>query len=168
MRLAWWRDALGMAVSDRPRGDPVLDSLGELWSGRESGLVALIDGWERMLEEPPLPREAAMEFAEGRAQALADLATLAQLDERVAENVRAAGRLWAVADAASRIEDENERKTLLSLGADLPRPARLPSPLRGVAILGALADRALKAGGAPLLAGRGAALVALRAGLLGR
>ena len=28
MRLAWWRDALGMAVSERPQGDAVLDGIG--------------------------------------------------------------------------------------------------------------------------------------------
>jgi phytoene synthase len=28
MRLAWWREALGKPLADRPRGDEVLDAVG--------------------------------------------------------------------------------------------------------------------------------------------
>jgi len=168
MRLAWWRDTLGMKIGDRPEGDVVLDAIGVHWAGAEHALVALVDGWECMLSEPPLPREAAKGFADGRAKALSGLAGILGVDRKITERLEAAGRLWALADAASHIADDNERQTLIEIGRALPWPEALPSPFRGVAVLGALGKRAIEAGGAPLMAGRGAALVALRAGLLGR
>lgn len=168
MRLAWWRDALGIPVSDRPTGDHVLDAIGERWAGGEKALIALVDGWEHMLCEPPLSREAALAFAQGRGAGFAGLSAITGGGEALARDLEAAGQVWAVADAASHVAQGEERQTLLDLAASLPRPGRLPAPYRGVAILGSLGARALKAGGAPLMAGRGAALVAFRAGLLGR
>lgn len=168
MRLAWWRDTLGMDASERPSGDAVLDAIGSEWRGPDRALVALVDGWECMLSEPPLSREAALGFAEGRAEALAGLAALPRVDERTAESIRTAGHLWAFADAASHVASGEERETFLDLGREWPAPGRLPPPFRGVAVLGALGARSIAAGGAPLMAGRGAALRALRAGLLGR
>ncbi len=168
MRLAWWRDMLGTPRSERPEGDTVLDAIGHHWIGFESALVALIDGWEQMLSEPPLSSEAALAFAQGRAEALAGLVLLIGPDPAIAETVKNAGRIWALADAASHLSQGEERTTILQLGADQPRPGRLPAPFKGVAVLGALGARSLAAGGAPLMAGRGAALIAARAGLLGR
>ena len=100
---------------------------------------------------------------------MAGLASFAAGARAVADDIRMCGEIWALADAASHIEQGEERQTLLDLASELSRPSRnLPAPFRGVAILYALAERALQAGGAPLMAGRGAALVALRAGLFGR
>ncbi|MEM7688089.1 MAG: hypothetical protein AAF291_03630 [Pseudomonadota bacterium] len=168
MRLAWWRDTLGMEISDRPKGDAVLDALGRHWAGAESAIIALVDGWEHMLSDPPLSREAALGFANGRGDALAGLVSLSGSDAGLCEKVRSAGRIWALADAASHIAEEVERRTFIDLAGELDPPARLPAPFRGVAVLGALGARAIAAGGAPLMDGRGAALTALRAGLLGR
>lgn len=168
MRLAWWRDTLGTEPKDRPQGDAVLDAIGARWGEATPALVALVDGWETMLSEPPLPREAAAAFADGRAQALAGLARLGQASEPVTQAIKSAGRIWAIADAVSHLSPGEERETMLALGKTLPTTARLPSPFRGVAVLGALGSRAIASGGAPLMAGRGAALTALRAGLLGR
>ncbi|MEL7319626.1 MAG: squalene/phytoene synthase family protein, partial [Pseudomonadota bacterium] len=168
MRLAWWRDTLGTPVNERPEGDMVLDALGAHWAGQEAALVALVDGWEWMLSEPPLSREAAEGFAKGRAHALGALANFLSDDANVQPHLQNAGMIWALADAASHIAEESERATLLEIARDLPSPEPLPSPYRGVAVLGALGVRSIAAGGAPLMAGRGAALVAFRAGLLGR
>ena len=168
MRLAWWRDTLGQPASERPQGDQVLDAVGEHWLGAEDALIAVVDGWEQMLSEPPLKRDAAEAFAEGRAEGLAGLARLINSPETVAGAVKEAGRTWAIADAVSHVSAGEERDTLLELGRGLPAVPKLPSPFRGVAVLAALGKRALDAGGAPLMDGRGAALVALRAGLLGR
>lgn len=168
MRLAWWRDTLGMAVGDRPEGDAVLDTLGVVWAGQEGALVALVDGWEWLLSEPPLSRQAAEGFVKGRGQALSALTNFVSDDAEVRPLLENAGMIWALADAASHIAEESERATLLEIARDLPPIEPLPSPYRGVAVLGALGVRSIKAGGAPLMAGRGAALVALRAGLLGR
>ena len=168
MRLAWWRDALGMAVSERPQGDAVLDGIGTYWGGAEASLVALVDGWEHMLSEPPLDATAARDFVSGRAEGLSGLAILSGSNALVAEKIRAVGRFWALADAASHIAEEAERQTLLDLAPELGARDQLSTPFRGVAVLGALGERSIRAAGAPLMAGRGAALVALRAGLLGR
>lgn len=180
IRLAWWRDSLSLAVSERPAGDQVLDAIGVHWQGAEAALIALIDGWEHMLSEPPLSREAAMAFAKGRGAGLAGMVTLMRTQDRtklsdresVEANVQAAiqavGEMWALADAASHVAEDGERAILLNLAAELPALQRLSAPYCGVAVLGALAARAVKAGGAPLMAGRGAALTAMRAGLLGR
>jgi phytoene synthase len=168
MRLAWWRDTLGMTISERPGGDEVLDEIGRHWRGAEPSLVALVDGWENMLVAPPLTREAALAFAEGRARGLAGLANLHEGHEPEADSIADAGRVWAIADAVSHVSKGEERDTLLELGRNLPAPSRLSGPFRGVAVLGALGTRALAAGGIPLMSGRGAALAALRAGLLGR
>ena len=168
MRLAWWRDTLAMDVSDRPQGDAVLDALGERWRGAEASLVALVDGWEAMLSEPPLAREAGLAFANGRAEGIAGLGKLWGASAAVCDTIAAAARIWALADAASNVAEDTERETLLALARDLPAPAALPAPYRGVGVLAALGARSVRAGGAPLMAGRGAALVALRAGLLGR
>ena len=65
VRLAWWREELGKDPIDRPTGDAVLDAIGKHWSGQEPALRKMVDGWEEMLAEPPLPTSAAMEFATG-------------------------------------------------------------------------------------------------------
>jgi len=168
MRLAWWRDTLGAAISDRPAGDEVLDAINAHWSGHEAALIAVADGWEHMLAEPPLPRASALEFAQGRGEGLAGCAALAGVTGSECDAVRMIGQLWALADAASHVAEADERATLLNLAREMPARQRLGSPLRGVAVLGALAQRSLENDGAPLMAGRGAALVAMRAGLLGR
>ncbi len=168
MRLAWWRDTLGAPLGDRPAGDAVLDAVGEHWEGHEAALVALVDGWECMLAEPPLSPEGAQAFAKGRAVAIAGCAAMTGAGAQEVEAVERSAMLWAIADAASHMADGAERSTMLEVAARFPDRTRLQSPFRGIAVLGALARRALDAGGAPLMAGRAAAVVAMRAGLLGR
>lgn len=168
MRLAWWREMLGKPVSDRPAGDQVLDAIGSCWQGREAALVALVDGWEHMLSAPTLTRDAASAFADGRAAAFGALASFSEGADAYRPQLEAAGRIWALADAASQIDAGAERETLVALGRALPHPGSLPAPFRGIAILAALGARSLKAGGAMLMEGRGAGWTAFRAGLLGR
>lgn len=168
VRLAWWRDTLNLEVIERPKGDPVLDAIGERMAGAGIEFIPLVDGWEQMLSEPPLSREAASAFAKGRADALAGLAALNGFPEDIQRDVHAASYLWALADAASHISDGRERQTLLDLAQEQRSPGRLPKPFRGLAVLAALGRRAIKAGGVPLMAGRSASLVAFRAALLGR
>jgi phytoene synthase len=168
MRLAWWRETLGMAVSERPQGDEVLDAIAKHWAGAEAALIALVDGWENLLLDPPLTRDAALAFVDGRAEGLAGLANLHSGHAHYADAIRSVGRVWAIADAVSHVSAGEEREMLLDLGRSLPARNRLPAPFRGVAVLGALGARAVAEGGLPLMEGRGAALTALRAGLLGR
>jgi phytoene synthase len=166
MRLTWWRDMLGVPVSERPKGDAVLTQIGEHWHGQELALIALVDAWEEMLSDPPLPRDAALRFAKGRA---AGFIALAQMQKPSTDLAKFApiGQAWALVDAAVHISDVGERDMLFELAKSIDRTPRTPPALRGAAVLDALARRSLMKSGAPLMEGRGAALTALRAGLLG-
>lgn len=161
MRLAWWREALGKPIADRPRGDLVLDSAGKHWAGREAGLIALVDGWEVLVSVPQIGTDEAEAFARQRAAFFALLPNEAA-PPAMAEAV-AAARVWALADAAAAVSDPAERAVLIAAGqAAAARPMRLPAALRGLAVLVALGRRALARGGRPLMEGRAAALSALR------
>lgn len=163
MRLAWWRDMLGQDMADRPTGDVVLDGIGQHWRGREAALVKLVDGWEHLLAPPPLGEDDARAFADGRRGALS-----AVFEGDIEEVGRAASR-WALADLAAKVSLDEERAMLVRLGLeDARKLPRLPREARGLAVLGSLAKRALDRGGRPLMEGRGAAITAARAAILGR
>lgn len=167
MRLAWWRDELAKPREHRPPGDAVLDAIGMHWSGAEAALSQLVDGWEVMLGEPPLTRDAAKSFANGRAAPFAFGAGAYRSDDW--QRVHAAASRWALADAAANISDDKERQTFAELGMGwISNVGTIPRHLRGLAILEGLAVRSLKSSGAPLMAGRGAALLSLRLGIFGR
>lgn len=160
MRLAWWREALGKAVADRPRGDAVLDAIGHHWQGREASLVALVDAWEILVTSASIGSQEAAAFGSGRGAFFAALA-----GEGAAEQARlaAAGARWALADAAAGVSDPAERAVLTSAGLGVGgAQVRIPGDLRGLAVLESLALRALRRGGRPLMEGRGAPLAALR------
>jgi len=164
MRLAWWRDTLRSPVSERPQGDAVLDRVAIHWQGREAALGELVDAWEVLVAAEAMERADILAFARGRAAPFAALAEGAESAERA----RLAGLRWALAEAAPRLSDPTERERFVELGLEhVGSRGRLPRALRGLAVLDALAIRALKRGGRPLMEGRGAALAALRAAVLG-
>lgn len=168
LRLAWWRDELGKAPTDRARGDPILDTIGETWAGKESALVHLVDGWEQLVGEVPLPSPAIEGFAGARAGTFAALARLAR-QPAAEERAQQAGRIWALADFAARVSNDEERRTALGLAeAKGRRYPSLPRALRPLAVLRGLAHRSLAHGGAPLVARRRDILAALRLGMIGR
>ena len=164
MRLAWWRDALGTPIAERPRGDAVLDAIGTHWAGRETALVAMVDGWEVLVTAERLGRAEIDAFGTQRSKffaALDDDFSLASSDR-----VAAAGIRWALADAAAGVSDDAERTALVEAGlARSGEAGSMPRSLRGLAVLDALALRALRRGGRPLMEGRGAPLAALRAAI---
>ena len=163
MRLAWWRDALGKPAADRPRGDAVLDAVATHWAGRETALIAMVDGWEVLINAETLgPAEIAAFGAQRGAffGALHDDAT-----PEVKHRVAAAALRWALADAVTAVSDAGERAQMIETALAGVGAGRLPKPLRGLAVLDALAMRALRRGGRPLMEGRGASLVALRAAI---
>lgn len=165
MRLAWWRDALGRPVLERPRGDAVLDGLGVHWAGREAALIRLVNAWEVLVTADRLGPGEIESFAAGRGAFFAEFAAQDAPDDLSAHLV-AAGQCWALADAASCVSDEHERAALVAAGlAVMRRAGRLPRELRGLAVLKALALRSLQNGGRPLMEGRGASLAALRAAI---
>ncbi len=166
MRLAWWRDMLAKDRDARPRGDAVLDRVGEHWRGEERALIELVDGWEEMLSET-FERIQAEGFVAGRAAPFAVLARMADVGAD-ADACLMAGRQWALADAASHIGEGAERDVLLDLARSEPATTGLPRSMRGLAVLEALARRSIARGGPPLMEGRGASLVAARAAIIGR
>ena len=168
MRLAWWRDRLGEARETRPRGDPVLDAIGEHWRGEEPALVALVDGWEELLGEAPLNENAFERFAEGKGAAFAAAARLAG-QGGYAEAARLAGCRYALGDCLSRLSNPLERKRLRTVANRISSGrSRLPRALRPLAVLGGLGERVLRRGAGPLFGDRASALLATRLGILGR
>lgn len=169
MRLAWWRDMLGQAPATRPKGDAVLDAISHIWGDETAPLISLVDGWEHILVQPPLPQDAAHAFAQGRIDALLHAIGPA-LQSACVQAVRDAAGIWALADLAAKVSDPGERTMLVQLGLAMAQHQRdrLPPSARGLAVLRALGLRGLKAGGAPLMEGRSAALIAFRAAIIGR
>lgn len=166
MRLAWWRDMFAKPVSERPTGDAVLDAIGKHWEGDEEVLSALVDGWEHMLVEPPLDEGALLNFANGRIAPLLNLVD--SLSGASLNDAGAALRRWALADAAANTVEGDERLLMLRLARSQVRSrACFARGLRGFAVLDALARRSVDCGGRPLMEGRAAALIALRAGVTG-
>lgn len=162
MRLAWWREALGKPAAQRPRGDAVLDSIGEFWHGREASLAAMVDGWEVLVRAESIGSSEAVAFGTGRGAFFVGLCP-DPLSPTLTNRLAAAGQVWALADAATSVSDPAERSVLIAAGlAAHGAVGRFPSNMRGLAVLEALAVRALKGGGHPLMEGRGAPLAALR------
>jgi phytoene synthase len=164
MRLAWWRDALGTPIADRPRGDAVLDAIGVQWAGREAAPVSLVDGWEVLVSAERLGPAEIDAFGTQRGAFFCALDDAAA--RKVAARIAAAGFRWAIADAATAVSDADERAALVEAGlARIAPGGPMPRALRGLAVLEALALRALRGGGRPLMEGRGAPLAALRAAI---
>lgn len=165
LRLAWWREQLA-TMGDKGEsggGDPLLASI-RVWPGSRAPLVGLVDGWEAMVGEAPLPASAFAPLAEARASAFAALAA----SEQEAASAMAMARAWALADIADRLSDPREREAALALvQAQDWRARRLGRGLRSLCVLHALAARAVsrKAGAR---AGFVDLLVAMRVGLFGR
>jgi phytoene synthase len=167
MRLAWWREALAKPLAKRPRGDEVLDGLGQHWAGREAALVAMVDAWETLVTAETLGRAEAEAFGAQRGAFFAALAV--EQSPSLALRLAAAGQRWALADAAAAVADGDERAALVAAGqARTVALGRVPRDLRGLAVLDGLARRALAHGGQPLMEGRGAALAALKAAIFPR
>ncbi len=167
MRIAWWRDMLSASASDRPAGDVVLDAIGASWGGDAQLLQPLADVWEVFLIAEELTADILSQFAQGRAIPLAE--ALGCAHEDVAKQVQEAGSLWALADTAAHASDKTERELILELArAKLNVNTSAGSLPRALAVLTALSRRSIRRGGQPLMVGRGTALTALRAGLIGK
>lgn len=164
MRLAWWREALGKPPEARPQGDTVLDALGVAWAGQEAALVQMIDAWEILITAEHMDTAQARAFGAGRGVFFGALGSGA--GEGSTQRLATAGLRWALADAVTAVSDAAERRVMIAAGLAEPSGKdRFPAQLRGFAVLEALALRALRRGGRPLMDGRGAPLTALRAAI---
>ena len=168
LRLAWWRDALAASAGEVPRGNPLLDELADTFGQQRQSLGALVDGWEAVLLAEPIDRFAIHALKAGREAGWLALASAlgAGTDDTA---VRFAAGRWALADLLSGLPQEDRTPEIIAdAQTSLGQPASMSRAMRPLAVLDALARRSIAAGGAPLLAGRGSAMVALRAGVFGR
>ena len=153
LKLAWWRDRLGADSALWPKGEPLLARLAA-WSD-PSRLIALVDGWEALLAEPPVDGD---QFAAGRAAAVEALAgQLGAAREAAGPTARA----WAMAELAL------DQAASLA-GTDRQPLPRLPRVLRPLAVLAGTTRRAVARGGGDAVYRPGTFLTAVRIGLLGR
>ncbi len=168
MRMAWWRDELAKAPQARATGEPLLAAIGKTWRGEEGALRALVDGWEQLLADPPLPASAAENFAAARAGAFAGVARIAGgADDDAAVTI--AAKRWALADLAANTHDLDEKAAFVAAGLELgDQPVRLSRAMRPLLVLDRLARASLAEGGTPLLQGRRNILAAMRLGLFGK
>lgn len=99
MRLTWWHEVLSDESGVKGRGDPLVDALRNdagIMAARDN-LLAMIDGWEVLLDPLPLDAEALQVFAKGRGGGLfAAMGGSAR---------SAAGPLWALWDLSGHIGD---------------------------------------------------------------
>lgn len=164
IRLAWWRDRLNEPADRRPAGEPLLTMIGEGWVGREPALVPLVDAWEALLCDTDPQDGTIAAFADGRGHALA---AFAQGCGDTGIGAALAGRRWALADLASRMGETPARDAARKLARTMPDTRRFSRSLRGLAVLDALAARALSRG-QQMTVDRSAALLAWRVGMTGR
>jgi len=167
LRLAWWREALSGDPTQWPRGEPLLGAL-RSWDGQLPALMQLVDGWEAMTGDAPLPSEALDRLASARGAAFAALAEIVGAPGK-AQAAAHSGRAWALADIASRLTRSEEMRTAVELVAGQDwKTGGLPRQLRPLAVLHGLAARSVRRGEQPGQAGPLALLAAIRLGLLGR
>lgn len=164
MRLAWWREQLGKPAAGRAQGEPVLALLGQVPELGQA-LQCLVDGWEVLLGEAPIPADGLAAFAAQRGEACAALACAVGAG-RHGDAARRCGDEWARAELATRLSDPHEQATALALASQASwQSIALPRSLRPLKVLHALAIRSK--GHAPLLGRRRDILAAFRLGLLG-
>ncbi len=139
IRLAWWREQLLMGEGAERSADPVLEAIRSS-IGRHDvirhHLAEMVNGWETLLEEGPLPESSLDSYARGRGESL--FAAAAGCAGIAADaSVRACGVIWALADLAGRFTDrETAERARARAGKSLPR---LDKKLRPFSLLAGLA-----------------------------
>lgn len=168
MRLAWWRDVLAAAPDARPSGEPLVEAIGSAWGLHSRDLVGLVDAWEALLTAERLDAHSIEGFLAARSRGWEALAAgPLRLENPGPASVLA--RRWVAADLLAHLSDQGERELVMATARVQPAPLlSADRSLRPLAILAGLANRSLDRGGAPLMQGRGAALIALRIGIFAR
>jgi len=165
IKLAWWRERLSEPRDRWPAGEPLLALLQD-WPGDTVPLAGMADGWEWMLAEE-LDSAAIEGFVEGRAAGWHALAQAVAPGD--ADKALATARHWVLADLLLHTYDDAETERVRAAReAEGRGTPRLPRALRPLAVLHALAGRALDRGSRDLLDGSGALATAMRVGILGR
>lgn len=143
LRLAWWREALAKLDSEPAPAEPVLQALERevLPRGvKGASLVPIVHGWEVLVEEETLGRDALLRFCAGRGQlfAAAGMAIGAAPDDLLAS----AGQGWALVDLARHLRAPGEAAEARDLAAPLLEEAVSRRWSRNGRALGALAHLA--------------------------
>ncbi|HMO75488.1 MAG TPA: hypothetical protein PKD99_10360 [Sphingopyxis sp.] len=118
IKLAWWRDMMGLLARDPaalPKGEPLLADLQATWAGRD-GLDALVDAAEALL---------LAEDGQARAQAAGDFGERLFALSAGSEDEPARGRRWGLLWGAMLQEDAASAHALFAAAkaADAPRSA---------------------------------------------
>jgi phytoene synthase len=149
IRLAWWREALEQLDRAPAPAEPRLQAVARelLPRGIKGGdLAALEDGWLRLFDPFPWSNETA-EAIWLRGNLLFGLG--AKVADKPSDQIRAAGGIWALVDAARRCSDAQARAMLLSQAARFAQPlggVSFARPLRGLSALAAVAMRDVRRG----------------------
>ncbi|MDB5701514.1 MAG: hypothetical protein JWL66_1713 [Sphingomonadales bacterium] len=131
MRLTWWHERLtALDVGELP-AEPLLQDLAHYALHHDvtgADLADLIDGWEALLEPPPLGNEELAVFADKRGGTLFRLSSRL-LGKQADEN---GGQGWALVDFARHCSDaETASRAMAIARGRLDRPAsKLAKPLR--------------------------------------
>lgn len=139
IKLAWWRDSLERLDREKPPAEPVLQALAELVlpagiSGAE--LAEMEEGWAVLPSDAPLLAEDLAAHARKRGALL--FACAARL---LGSDGEAGGEAWALVDLARHCGNSEDRDAALAAARALPPSPRVPSRLRPLGMLGALARR---------------------------
>lgn len=150
IRMAWWRERLQELDNDGSTpAEPRLRAIARQLVSRGicgDALSKLEDAWTPMLE--PFPWEEAV--AEGlrlRGRILFGIG--ARLLGGVAKDAEAAGALWSLVDGGRHCSDAESRGYLCSAARTAVEevPSKMPSTIRPLTILAALAAYDLRPGG---------------------
>lgn len=137
IRLAWWRERLEESAALLPEGEPLLAALDGAFSADRRILASLVNGWEAMTGDAPLPPDVLEAMAEGRADAIALVAAISGANQPEARRL---GRNWALADLATNLSHPQEREAAITLALQQDwRSARLPRAMRPLVVLHGLA-----------------------------
>ena len=109
MRLTWWRDILTKAASERPVGEPLIEHINLLEANGDSlePLLALLDGWEVMLDDFPWDDRQFQTYATARGTGLFGFAQAGA--EPLTEDQVELARAWALWDFARHCSDAKMR-----------------------------------------------------------
>ncbi|WP_448664403.1 squalene/phytoene synthase family protein [Sphingomonas sp. CJ20] len=108
LRLAWWRDALDKLDREPPPAEPVLQALAAhvVPHGGGAALVPIVHGWEVLIEEEHLTRDALERYGVGRGALFAAAGRVLGATPR--DPLVPAGRGWALTDLARNLADAGE------------------------------------------------------------
>lgn len=143
MRLAWWREALARLDREPAPAEPVLQALArELVARGTSGeaLVPIVHGWEVLIEEERLDRDALLRFGEGRGQLF--VAAGQALGAGAGDPLADTGKGWALADLSLHLRGTDEAAIARDLALPLLDQAAAARWSRNGRALGALAHLA--------------------------